>query len=114
MTEHMKDLAKRFFALLHLFLTRNYRYVDVVFIRHTDRAEEVDEQPFFYSRETGGTLASSALDKMLQVVAERYRPSAWNIYVAHASDGDPLASDHPRATSQTGRTPVQTPVTEAQ
>src|SRR3546814_9558401 len=75
MTEHMKDLAKRFFALLHLFLTRNYRYVDVVFIRHTDRAEEVDEQTFFYSRETGGPLVSSALDKMLQVVAERYRRS---------------------------------------
>lgn len=99
MTEHMKDLAKRFFALLHLFLTRNYRYVDVVFIRHTDRAEEVDEQTFFYSRETGGTLVSSALDKMLQVVAERYRPSDWNIYVAQASDGDNMASDNPRATS---------------
>src|SRR3546814_18539552 len=98
MTEHMKDLAKRFFALLHLFLTRNYRYVDVVFIRHTDRAEEVDEQTFFYSRETGGTLVSSALDKMLQVVAERYRPSDWNIYVAQASYGDNIESDNPPAT----------------
>src|SRR3546814_7786782 len=60
---------------------------------------EVDEQTVFYNRETGGTLVSSALDKMLQVVAERYRPSDWNIYVAQASDGDNMASDNPRATS---------------
>src|SRR5205823_6479548 len=58
MTEAMKDLAKRFFMLLHIFLTRRYRHVDVVFIRHTSTAEEVDEETFFYSRETGGTVVS--------------------------------------------------------
>jgi len=97
MSEHMKDLAKRFFALLHLFLSRCYRHVEVVFIRHTDRAEEVDENTFFYSRETGGTLVSSALEKMLAIVTDRYRPEDWNIYVAQASDGDNLASDNPKA-----------------
>ena len=61
MTEHMKDLAKRFYILLHIFLTRRYRHVEIVFIRHTDRATEVDEETFFGSRETGGTLVSSAL-----------------------------------------------------
>ena len=96
MTEHMKDLAKRFYALLHLFLSRCYRHVDVVFIRHTDRAEEVDENTFFYSRETGGTLVSSALEKMLSVVADRYSPEDWNIYVAQASDGDNMGSDNPK------------------
>jgi uncharacterized sporulation protein YeaH/YhbH (DUF444 family) len=96
MTEHMKDLAKRFYALLHLFLKRCYRHVEVVFIRHTDRAEEVDEETFFYSRETGGTLVSSALEKMLQVVKERYSPEDWNIYVAQASDGDNMPSDTTR------------------
>lgn len=97
MSEHMKDLAKRFFALLHLFLTRCYRHVEVVFIRHTDRAEEVDENTFFYSKETGGTLVSSALETMLAVVAARYRPSDWNIYVAQASDGDNMSSDNPKS-----------------
>src|SRR5580700_9143798 len=63
MTEAMKDLAKRFFMLLHVFLTRRYRHVDVVFIRHTSTAEEVDEETFFYSRETGGTVVSTALEK---------------------------------------------------
>jgi uncharacterized sporulation protein YeaH/YhbH (DUF444 family) len=93
MTEHMKDLAKRFYALLHLFLKRCYRHVEVVFIRHTDKAEEVDEETFFYSRETGGTLVSTALEKMLEVAKARYSPNDWNIYVAQASDGDNMPSD---------------------
>ena len=108
MSEHMKDLAKRFFALLHLFLTRCYQHVELVFIRHTDRAQEVDEQTFFYSQETGGTLVSSALEQMLRIATERYRPEAWNIYVAQASDGDNMASDNPRAVSllQDGILPI--------
>ena len=93
MTEHMKGLAKRFFMLLHLFLERKYERVHVVFIRHTERAQEVDEDTFFRSRETGGTVVSSALTEMLRVQAERFPPSAFNIYVAQASDGDNLHAD---------------------
>ncbi|MDF0541665.1 YeaH/YhbH family protein [Sphingobium sp. H39-3-25] len=96
MNEHMKDLAKRFFALLHLFLTRCYEHVEIVFIHHTDKAAEVDEQTFFYSTVTGGTLVSSALEKLMEVVAERYPPDDWNIYVAQASDGDTLVTDNAR------------------
>lgn len=98
MTEHMKDLAKRFYILLHIFLTRRYRHVEIVFIRHTDRATEVDEETFFGSRETGGTLVSSALIEMKRVIAERYDPNDWNIYAAQASDGDNVSSDGPTAT----------------
>jgi uncharacterized sporulation protein YeaH/YhbH (DUF444 family) len=76
MTEAMKDLAKRFFMLLHVFLTRRYRHVDVVFIRHTSTAEEVDEETFFYSRETGGTVVSTALEKMLEIARARYPTTA--------------------------------------
>ena len=94
MTEHMKDLAKRFFALLHLFLTRCYQHVDVVFIHHTDRASEVDEQTFFDSTVSGGTLVSSALEELLKVVASRYRTEDWNIYVAQVSDGDNMSRDN--------------------
>ncbi len=99
MSEHMKDLAKRFYALLHLFLTRCYRHVDVVFIHHTDKAAEVDEETFFHSQVSGGTLVSSALEKMLEVSADRYSPEDWNIYVAQASDGDTMASDNARVLS---------------
>lgn len=96
MDQARKDIAKRFFMLLHLFLTRNYETIDVVFIRHHTIAKEVDEQDFFYSRETGGTVVSSALKLMVEVAQERYPVSDWNIYVAQASDGDNFYSDSPR------------------
>jgi len=93
MTEHMKDLAKRFFALLYIFLRRRYRHVEIVFIRHTHQAEEVDEDTFFHATETGGTVVSTALEEMARIVAQRYRPDDWNIYAAQASDGDNTSSD---------------------
>ncbi len=94
MDEHLKDLAKRFFSLLYLFLSRRYRYVEVVFIRHTHEAKEVDEETFFNSRETGGTVVSTALEEMAKVVADRFPPTSWNIYAAQASDGDNLPIDN--------------------
>ena len=93
MTEHMKDLAKRFYMLLYVFLKRRYRHVEIVFIRHTDRAEEVDEDTFFHGPASGGTLVSSALQAMHDIVRSRFRPSDWNIYAAQASDGDNSGSD---------------------
>ena len=99
MTEQMKDLAKRFFMLLHVFLTRRYKHVDIVFIRHTSSAQEVDEDTFFHSRETGGTIVSTALDEMMRVVRSRYNPDTWNIYAAQASDGDNYTEDSDRCAS---------------
>ncbi len=102
MTEAMKDLAKRFFLLLHVFLTRRYRTVDLVFIRHTSNAQEVDEDTFFHSRETGGTIVSTALEEMLRVVQARYSPDNWNIYAAQASDGDNYSEDSDRCSQLLG------------
>lgn len=99
MSEHMKDLAKRFFMLLYVFLKQRYRHVDIVFIRHTDEAKEVDEETFFNSRETGGTRVSSALTEMARIVADRYPREDWNIYGAEASDGDNEHSDNAVAAS---------------
>ena len=93
MSEHMKDLAKRFYMLLYVFLTRRYRHVEIVFIRHTDRAEEVDEETFFRGPASGGTLVSSALQAMSDIVRSRFRPADWNIYAAQASDGDNSIAD---------------------
>jgi uncharacterized protein len=99
MTEHMKDLAKRFFMLLYLFLKRRYRHVDIVFIRHTHEAKEVDEETFFYSTETGGTIVSTALEEMQRVIRDRYPPDDWNIYAAQASDGDNMSNDNAKSAS---------------
>ncbi len=93
MGEREKDLAKRFYMLLHLFLKRRYEKVDVVFIRHTHDAQEVDEQEFFYSRQSGGTIVSTALDKMLEIQKARYATADWNIYAAQASDGFTQSGD---------------------
>jgi len=93
MGEREKDLAKRFYMLLHLFLKRRYEKVDIVFIRHTHDAQEVDEQEFFYSRQSGGTIVSTALDKMLEIQKERYATADWNIYAAQASDGYTQSGD---------------------
>ena len=96
MDEDRKNIAKRFFMLLYLFLTRSYERIDVVFIRHHTVAMEVDEEDFFHSRESGGTVVSSALDLMREIVLERYPSQAWNIYAAQASDGDNWEDDSPR------------------
>ncbi|ANH74928.1 YeaH/YhbH family protein [Ralstonia insidiosa] len=93
MDEQRKDLAKRFFMLLYLFLKRNYERIDVVFIRHHTVAKEVSEEDFFHSRESGGTVVSSALKLVTEVIHDRYPPSQWNIYCAQASDGDNWAGD---------------------
>ncbi len=93
MTEGLKDLAKRFFMLLHVFLSRHYHEVDIVFIRHTSTAAEVDEDTFFRGVETGGTVISTALEEMDRIVQERYSPEDWNIYAAQASDGDNIPDD---------------------
>jgi uncharacterized sporulation protein YeaH/YhbH (DUF444 family) len=95
MSKMHKDIAKRFYILLYLFLKRNYKKIDVIFIRHHTSAKEVDEEEFFYSRETGGTIVSSALKLMNDIIKQRYPAIDWNIYAAQASDGDNWNGDSP-------------------
>ena len=93
MDQATKDIAKRFFILLYLFLQRNYERTEIVFIRHHTSAKEVDEDEFFHSRETGGTVVSSSLKLMKSIIDDRYSPNEWNIYGAQASDGDNWGDD---------------------
>jgi uncharacterized sporulation protein YeaH/YhbH (DUF444 family) len=96
MGEREKDLAKRFFVLLHIFLKRRYDRIDIVFIRHTDEAREVDEETFFFSKQSGGTVVSTALEEMKRIILDRYPSNIWNIYAAQASDGDNATGDSER------------------
>jgi uncharacterized sporulation protein YeaH/YhbH (DUF444 family) len=93
MDESRKDLAKRFFILLYLFLSRHYEKTEVVFIRHHTQAAEVTEDEFFHATESGGTVVSSALTLMNDIIRSRYMGSEWNIYGAQASDGDNWQQD---------------------
>jgi uncharacterized sporulation protein YeaH/YhbH (DUF444 family) len=96
MDEQRKELSKRFFILLYLFLTRHYDKIELVFIRHHTQAQEVSEQEFFHATETGGTVVSSALVLLDEIIQARYPTSEWNLYVAQASDGDNWHHDSAR------------------
>ena len=94
MGQREKDLAKRFFILLHLFLTMKYDRVDIIFIRHHTWAVECTEDEFFSGRESGGTMVSTALDMADDIIRKRYDLEAWNIYISQCSDGDNFSSDN--------------------
>jgi hypothetical protein len=93
MGEKEKELSKRFFMLLYWFLQRSYERVDVRFIRHTQFAKEVDEDDFFYSRATGGTVVSSGLELIHDIIKKDYPLNEWNIYTCQSSDGDNWPDD---------------------
>lgn len=93
MGEREKTIAKKFFMLLHLFLQRRYKNIEVVFIRHHDKAVECDEESFFTDRESGGTIVSTAYELVAKIIKDRYNVDNWNIYVAQASDGDNTSDD---------------------
>jgi uncharacterized protein len=98
MGQEEKDLAKRFFFLLHTFLIRKYQKVDIVFIKHHEAAFEVDENDFFYSQESGGTIVSTAINLTNKIIKSRYNVEDWNIYVAQISDGDNWIQDRSKVT----------------
>src|SRR6185369_2199122 len=92
-----KYLARSFFFLLYQFICTKYRSVEIVFISHHTEAYEVGEEEFFHKGESGGTFISSGYQKALDIIAERYHPSLWNVYAFHCSDGDNFDSDNTAA-----------------
>ena len=94
MTKSKKYLARSFFFLLYQFLNHRYSAVDVVFVSHTTDAQEVDEQQFFTRVTGGGTKASSAMEKVKEIIDKRYHPSTWNIYTFYCGDGENWPSDN--------------------
>lgn len=94
MDEHKKNLAKRFYILLYEFLKRKHKEIEIVFISHTETAKEVSEHNFFYSTESGGTLLSSSLKLVSEIIDSRYDVDETNIYIAQTTDGDNLSSDN--------------------
>lgn len=83
-----KLIAKKFFLFLYLFLKKQYERVELRFIRYHHNAADVTEEEFFYSRETGGTNVTRALELVNEIIDNDYPSELWNIYIAHVSDGD--------------------------
>lgn len=95
MGEWEKDMAKRFFLLMLIFLKRKYDTVVFVPLTHTSVAKEVTEEEFFKSRDSGGTKVSSVYELMRDIQKERFPLNAWNVYGVQISDGDNESSDIP-------------------
>ena len=93
MTQNKKFLARSFYFLIYQFLRHRYENVEIVFIAHDTQAQEVNEKQFFTRGTGGGTLASSALNKAVGIIRERFHPNAWNIYCFQCSDGDNWPGD---------------------
>jgi uncharacterized protein len=92
-----KYLARSFFFFLYQFIRAKYRNVELVFVAHHTEAREVTEEEFFHKGESGGTFISSGYRKALDIIAERYHPTLWNVYAFHCSDGDNWDSDNAAA-----------------
>lgn len=103
MDDSKKFLARVFFWLLYRFVQSKYEHAELVFITHHATAREVDENEFFHTRESGGTVVSSAYELALEVIGERFPPDAWNVYAFHISDGDNWQDDNAQVLSTARR-----------
>jgi uncharacterized sporulation protein YeaH/YhbH (DUF444 family) len=100
MDEDKKRAARKFFSLQYAFIAKKYPNTDLVFIPHTDSAEEVDEEEFFTTRKSGGTVVSPAFALAHQIIKARYDTNQTNIYLSYAGDGDNWDSDNPEVISE--------------
>jgi len=97
MGEFEKQIARGFFFWTVRFLRTNYDNLFIHFLAHSTEAKEVTEEEFFTKVESGGTRCSSVYELALQLIAEKYPPSLYNIYAFHLSDGDNLVTDNQRS-----------------
>jgi len=96
-TEAERRLAKTFFFWALQGLRRQYQHIETVFIAHTVNAWEFPEEQFFQVRASGGTVASTAFNKTLEVIDSRYDPTRYNVYMFYASDGENFTDDRSAA-----------------
>jgi uncharacterized sporulation protein YeaH/YhbH (DUF444 family) len=93
MGEEQKEIVRTESFWINLWLKSQYKDIEVRYIIHDATAKEVDEDTFFRTRESGGTLISSALKLCKEIIEEDYNPNEWNIYPFHFSDGDNWSAD---------------------
>lgn len=96
MTDEQKEIVRIESFWIDTWIKAHYKGVDRVYIIHDATAQEVDEHTFYHTRESGGTKISSAYELANKVIDTRYRPSDWNVYAFHFSDGDNWGDDVPK------------------
>ena len=93
MGDEQKEIVRTESFWINLWLKSQYKDIEIRYIIHDASAKEVDEETFFKTRESGGTLISSALKLCREIIESDYNSSEWNIYPFHFSDGDNWSTD---------------------
>lgn len=93
MGDEQKEIVRTESFWINLWLKSQYKNIDIRYIIHDATAKEVEEETFFKTRESGGTLISSAYNLCKEIMEKDYDPAEWNIYPFHFSDGDNWSAD---------------------
>ncbi len=93
MGDEQKEIVRIESFWIDTWLRSQYQGIDSRYIIHDAMAKEVDRETFFRTRESGGTMISSAYKLCSKLIEEEYPPSEWNIYPFHFSDGDNWSVD---------------------
>jgi sporulation protein YhbH len=93
MGDEQKEIVRIESFWIDAWLSRQYKGLESRFIIHDAVAREVDRDTFFHTRESGGTMISSAYKLCAQLIDDHYPPDEWNIYPFHFSDGDNWSMD---------------------
>lgn len=88
MGNEQKEIVRTESFWIDTWLKSQYKGIECRYIIHDATAREVDSETFYHTRESGGTIISSAYKLCHKVMTEEYSPSEWNIYIFHFSDGD--------------------------
>jgi uncharacterized protein len=93
MGDEQKDIVRIESFWLDTWLQKQYKGIESRFIIHDAAAREVDRDTFFRTRESGGTMISSAYSLCAEMIEKSYPAEEWNVYPFHFSDGDNWSSD---------------------
>ncbi|MFQ5823817.1 MAG: DUF444 family protein [bacterium] len=88
MGDEQKEIVRIESFWIDTWLHYQYKNIETRYIIHDAVAREVDQETFYHTRESGGTIISSAYKLANKLIDEYYNPSEWNIYLFHFSDGD--------------------------
>jgi sporulation protein YhbH len=96
MGDEQKEIVRTEAFWIDTWLRSQYKGIETRYIIHDATAREVDEETFFKTRESGGTLISSAYKLCEKIIEKDYAPTDWNIYPFHFSDGDNWSGEDTR------------------
>lgn len=88
MGQEQKEIVRTESFWIDTWLRTQYKGVESRYIIHDAAAREVDQETFYHTRESGGTIISTAYRLVEGILSQDYNPEEWNIYLFHFSDGD--------------------------